>query len=60
MTGVKPGPRIARADAYNVLNGVSWGAFNANISSNSFGSITSSPGTNTVERHLQLGLNVKF
>ncbi len=49
-----------RADAYNVLNGVSWGSFNANISSNSFGSITSSPGTNTVERHLQLGLNVKF
>ncbi len=49
-----------RADAYNVLNGVRWRAFNANVSSNSFGSITSSFGTNTVERHLQPGLNVKF
>ena len=49
-----------RADAYNVINGVSWGSFNANISNNSFGSIVSSPGTNTVERHLQLGLNLKF
>jgi len=48
-----------RADAYNVLNGVSWAPMNDSISNSSFGSINSS-GTSTTERHLQLALHLTF
>ncbi|MDE1161066.1 MAG: carboxypeptidase-like regulatory domain-containing protein [Acidobacteriaceae bacterium] len=47
-----------RANAFNVLNGVSWGSFYAVVSNSDFGEGTST--TSTVERHLQLGLNLKF
>lgn len=48
-----------RVDAYNVFNTVSWAPFNDNITSTNFGSITST-GTLTTERHLQLGINLRF
>ena len=51
---------IFRADAYNFINGVSWGSFQNSVSTTGTFGAFNSPYTNTTERHLQLALDVTF